>query len=74
MDERNSRRPTQTDGAGSEHDAKQGSGKCQQEPKVREKLDEALEKGLEGSFPGSDPVSVTQPPHNVRDKYEARKR
>jgi len=38
----------------------------------QEKLDDALELGLEDSFPASDPVSVTQPPHSVRDKRESR--
>jgi hypothetical protein len=41
-----------------------------QEAKRQEKLADALERGLEESFPGSDPVSVTQPPHNVHDKHE----
>jgi hypothetical protein len=35
-----------------------------------DKLDDALERGLKESFPGSDPVSVTQPPAGIYDKYE----
>ena len=75
MDEWNSDRPTQLDRAG---DGKERNGKRQHEAKEsdmeREKLDDALEIGLEDTFPGSDPVSVTQPPHSVRDKYDAQKR
>jgi hypothetical protein len=78
MDERNSNRPAQPDRAGFEHNGKERNGRRQHEAKEhdkeREKLDDALEIGLEGTFPGSDPVSVTQPPHSVRDKYEAQKR
>jgi hypothetical protein len=69
MDERNSERPTRSDRA--EHDGKE---RDKLATKEREKLDDALETGLEDSFPGSDPVSVTQPPHSVRDKHEAKKR
>ena len=69
MDERNSERPTRPDRA--EHDDKE---RDKLATKEREKLDDALETGLEDSFPGSDPVSVTQPPHSVRDKHEAKKR
>jgi hypothetical protein len=67
MDERNRNRSVQPDRAGFEHDAKEYN-------KEREKLDDALEIGLEDSFPGSDPVSVIQPPHSLRDKHEAQKR
>lgn len=34
----------------------------------RRKLEEALEEGLEETFPASDPVNVTQPPHNKTNK------
>jgi hypothetical protein len=40
----------------------------------RQKLEDALELGLEETFPGSDPVSVTQPPSNLYDKHDARRR
>ena len=36
----------------------------------KKSLDGKLEQGLEETFPGSDPVSITQPPHNARDKRE----
>lgn len=32
-------------------------------------LDDKLERGLEETFPGSDPVAITQPPPNARDKH-----
>ena len=70
MDERNRNRSVQPDRAGFEHDAKESD---KERNKEREKLDDALEIGLEDSFPGSDPVSVIQPPHSVRDKHEAQK-
>jgi hypothetical protein len=34
----------------------------------KKSLDDKLEQGLEETFPGSDPVSITQPPPNARDK------
>ena len=34
-------------------------------------LDEKLDQGLEETFPGSDPVSITQPPRNTKDKRES---
>jgi hypothetical protein len=34
----------------------------------KKKLDEALDLGLEETFPASDPVSVTQSPHNPYDR------
>jgi hypothetical protein len=33
----------------------------------RRRLEKSLEQGLEDSFPGSDPISVTQPPHDRKD-------
>jgi len=38
--------------------------------KRKEALDDTLDIGLEDTFPGSDPVSITQPPHSVRDKHK----
>jgi hypothetical protein len=57
------------DPAGVEHPAKHRDGK--REAERRERLDDALEQGLKDTFPASDPVSVVQPPHSPRDKYEA---
>ena len=36
--------------------------------KRKKSLDDKLDRGLEETFPGSDPVSITQPPPNARDK------
>jgi hypothetical protein len=41
--------------------------KAEPTPRRHATLDAKLEQGLEESFPGSDPVSVTQPPHNLHD-------
>jgi len=40
---------------------------------LHDELDAALDRGLEDTFPASDPVSITQPPHSLRDKYETRR-
>jgi hypothetical protein len=72
MDDWNKTRLLQPDHADSEIDAKER--KRRRNEAEHEKLDDALEQGLKDSFPASDPVSVTQPPHSVRDKYEARRR
>ncbi len=45
-------------------------GKTARAEKRKKSLDDKLEQGLEETFPGSDPVSVTQPLHNARDKHE----
>ena len=45
-------------------------GKTARAEKRKKSLDDKLEQGLEETFPGSDPVSITQPPHNARDKRE----
>jgi hypothetical protein len=71
MDEWNKSRALQPDHAGFERDAKER--KRRREDAEREKLDDALDRGLEDTFPGSDPVSVTQPPHGVREKHETRR-
>jgi hypothetical protein len=63
------------DRGGFERGETAGEGKRgERDTEHRRNLDEALERGLEDTFPGSDPVSVTQPPHSVRDKYDARRR
>lgn len=46
-------------------DAEDGSAKRAERKKA---LDDKLERALEETFPGSDPVAVTQPPPNARDK------
>lgn len=61
------------DDAGVRRAAMDRDGKRRREEAEREKLDEALERGLEETFPASDPVAVTQPPHSVRDKHDARR-
>ena len=43
-------------------------GKAARAEKRKKSLDDKLEQGLEETFPGSDPVSITQPPPNARDK------
>jgi len=62
------------DHAGVTRHAKDRDDKRQRDAEQREKLDDALDLGLEDTFPGSDPVSVVQPPHSVRDKNETLKR
>jgi hypothetical protein len=46
---------------------KHRGGRSEPTPKPRTTLEDQLEQGLEESFPGSDPVAVTQPPHNAYD-------
>jgi hypothetical protein len=59
-------------GEDGDRDERDRSGKRrEQDAQLRQALDDALELGLEETFPGSDPVSVTQPPHSIRDKYDA---
>ena len=48
------------------HGAEQG--KTARAERHKKSLDDKLEQGLEETFPGSDPVSITQPPPNARDK------
>ena len=43
-------------------------GKAARAEKRKKSLDDKLDQGLEETFPGSDPVSITQPPPNARDK------
>jgi hypothetical protein len=69
---RRSRSPQPSDDSG--WDERDRSGKRrEQDSEHRKALDDALDRGLEETFPGSDPVSVTQPPHSLRDKYDARR-
>jgi hypothetical protein len=74
MDEFDRSRPLQPDHAGFQRDGQNAESKPEREARQKARLEDALERGLEDSFPGSDPVSVTQPPHSVRDKREALKR
>jgi hypothetical protein len=71
MDQWNKSRSLQPVHAAVEHDAKER--KRRREEAEHERLDDALDRGLEDTFPASDPVSVTQPPHSVRDKHDARR-
>jgi hypothetical protein len=69
MEEWNRNRSLQPDHGEFERDGKDRAGKRREKSEKRkEALDDTLERGLEDTFPGSDPVSVTQPPHNARDK------
>jgi hypothetical protein len=45
-------------------------GKTARTEKRKKSLDDKLDQGLEETFPGSDPVSITQPPPNARDKRD----
>jgi hypothetical protein len=45
-------------------------GKAARAEKRKKSLDDKLDQGLEETFPGSDPVSITQPPPNARDKRD----
>jgi hypothetical protein len=71
MDQWNKSRSLQPGHADFESDAKER--KRRREEAEHEKLDDALDRGLEDTFPASDPVAVTQPPHSVRDKHDARR-
>jgi hypothetical protein len=69
MDQWDRNRSPQPDPREFERDEKDPVGKRRDKSEKRkEALDDTLERGLEDTFPGSDPVSVTQPPHNARDK------
>ncbi len=74
MDEWNRNRSLHVDSTQSGRHAKDAQDKREREAKRQKQLDDALELGLEETFPASDPVAITQPPHSVRDKNEARKR
>jgi hypothetical protein len=71
MDQWNKSSWLQHSDADFERDAKER--KRRRDDAEREKLDVALDLGLEDTFPASDPVSVTQPPHSIRDKHETRR-
>jgi len=74
MDEWNKNRSIQPGHQGPEHTAKDRDEKRREQAAERhEKLEDALEAGLEESFPGSDPVSITQPAHNVYDKKQMKR-
>jgi len=74
MDAGNRNRSLQTDAARLERDAKDRDDKRRaQDAERHDRLDDALERGLEDTFPASDPVSITQPPHNLWDRRETRR-
>jgi hypothetical protein len=53
------------------HDSQRAEeGKAARAEKRKKSLDDKLDEGLEETFPGSDPVSITQPPPNARDKRD----
>jgi hypothetical protein len=51
--------------------AKHRGGSTKPTPRQHATLEDRIEQGLEESFPGSDPVAVTQPPHNSHDKHKS---
>ena len=42
-----------------------------EERRMEQSPNKGLEKGLEGTFPASDPVAVTQPPKNRKEKQDS---
>jgi hypothetical protein len=75
MDHVNRNRSLQPGFGEFERDEKQRNTKLREQDAARwKKLDDALERGLEETFPASDPVAITQPPHNAHDRHWRQKR